>query len=202
MRTAKIVVPFQRLVVEVLQTAIGCQTSRRRRARTTSGVRLNLGVIGLNCNLKSHVLGLITQAPMHRTGWSEQCHPRHWMLVLKAIMLWKRATLAVKQLSKSGNKGIQSKRKKVIVTPQLIKSIVRTFFCGISLLKGNRVRGSRVSPTLHNALFFNGYSRHKSTRVARWIKVPSRNLKVAGSSLAVSNVLCPWARHFTSIVSL
>ena len=31
---------------------------------------------------------------------------------------------------------------------------------------------------------------------------PSRNLKVAGSSPAVFNVLCPWARHFTSIVSL
>ena len=42
----------------------------------------------------------------------------------------------------------------------------------------------------------------KETRVAQWIKVPSRNLKVASSSPAVSNVLCPWARHFTSIVSL
>ena len=31
---------------------------------------------------------------------------------------------------------------------------------------------------------------------------PSHYLKVAGSSHAVSNVLCPWARHLTSIVSL
>ena len=34
------------------------------------------------------------------------------------------------------------------------------------------------------------------------VKVLSRNIKVASSSPAVSNVLCPWARHFTSIVSL
>ena len=30
--------------------------------------------------------------------------------------------------------------------------------------------------------------------MAQWITVLSRNIKVAGSSPAVSNVLCPWAK--------